>query len=53
MKEWREEIRMKEHINRKLLGSRMSWAGLVHRTGEDRRSTRAWQADDGGGRRRV
>ena len=43
---------MKKQIKTTLVGSRMSWAGRVHRMGEDRLSTSPWKVDDGGRIRR-
>ena len=40
MKELREEIGMKKHLKRKVVGSRMRWAGHVQRISEDRLSKR-------------
>ena len=53
MKELRGEIDMKKnHLKKKVAGSRMRWAGDVQRMGEDRLSKRAWKAEEGGRRRR-
>ena len=52
MKELREETGMKKHLKVKAVGSRMRWAGHVQRMGEDRLSKRAWEAEEGGRRRR-
>ena len=57
MKELKEEIGMKKHIKMKVVGSRMRWAGHVQRIGEDRLLKgallkRAWEAEEGGRRRR-
>ena len=52
MKELRETIGMKKHLKMKVVGSRMRWAGHVQRNGENRLSTRAWKAEEGGRRRR-
>ena len=52
MKELREEIGMKKHLNMKVAGSRMRWAGHVQRMSKDRLSKRAWKAEEGGRRRR-
>ena len=52
MKELREESAMTKHLNMKVVGSRMRWAGHVQRMGEDRLPKRVWKAEEGGRRRR-
>ena len=47
MKELREDINMKKHINMKVAGSRMRWAGRVQRMGEDRLSKKSMESRRG------
>ena len=46
MGELREEIGTKEHLKRKLVRSRLQWAGHVHRMVEKKLPKRAWEAEE-------
>ena len=52
MGEIRENIGMKKPLRKKVVGSRLQWAGHIQGMSEERLKKRAWKTEEGGRRKK-